>query len=63
MSLMAEIFARGWDNFAARPAGMFGFRFFVQPAVAALIAIKTGLSDAREGRPAYFWAAFADPAY
>lgn len=29
--------------------------------MAAIFAIKAGLRDAREGRPAYFWAIFSDP--
>lgn len=32
-------------------------RFYLQPAVAALIAIRAGIKDARERRPGYFWAA------
>src|SRR5271170_4950336 len=54
MSLMADIFARGWDNFAARPDGMFGFRFFVQPAVAALIAIRRGSMTPGRAAPHIF---------
>lgn len=31
------------------------FRLVLQPTVATLVAIRAGLKDAREGRPAYFW--------
>jgi len=30
--------------------------------VAGILAIRDGLKDAREGRPAYFWTTFVDPA-
>ena len=34
------------------------FRFFVQPAVAAFFALRDGIRDAGNQRPAYFWALF-----
>jgi hypothetical protein len=39
------------------------FRLFVQPTVAAVIAIQAGLKDAMEGRPAFLWAAFTNSDY
>src|SRR4051812_17239882 len=36
------------------------FRIIVQPLVACIIAVRAGLTDAREGRPAFFWAALTD---
>jgi hypothetical protein len=36
------------------------FRLVMQPAMALFLAIRDGLKDAREGRPAYFWALFSD---
>ena len=33
----------------------------VQPAVAAIFAIRAGLRDAREGRAPYGWAVLTDP--
>jgi len=59
---ITEILARGWHNFLARPQGHLALRFYFQPAVAALIAIRAGIKDARERRPGYFWAALVDPA-
>jgi hypothetical protein len=35
------------------------FRLVMQPAMALFLAIRDGLKDAREGRPAYFWALFS----
>jgi hypothetical protein len=39
------------------------FRLIVQPTVAIVLAIRAGLSDARQGRPAFLWAAITNPAY
>ncbi len=38
------------------------FRLIVQPIVAAIIAIRAGWKDGREGRPLYFWSIFTDRA-
>jgi hypothetical protein len=37
------------------------FRIILQPAMATLLAVRAGLKDAREGRPAYFWTILSDP--
>jgi hypothetical protein len=55
--------ARGWENFLARPQGPLNFRFILQPTIAALLALRAGINDARNGRPAYLWAAFTKPEY
>lgn len=60
---MNEIFKRVWENLIARSAGPLHFRLLIQPTVAALIAIRTGLKDGREGRPAFLWAALSNPGY
>lgn len=36
------------------------FRLIVQPLVACIIAIRAGLKDGREGRPAFFWTALSN---
>ena len=41
--------------------GPLTFRLIIQPIVAATLAIRAGLKDAREGSPPYFWAIFTDP--
>jgi hypothetical protein len=60
---MDEIFKRLWENFIGRSAGPLNFRLLIQPTVAILIAIRAGLKDAREGRPAFLWAALSNPGY
>jgi len=47
---------RGWDNFLARPNGTLSLRFFVQPTMAGLLALRSGVEDARQGRQGYLWA-------
>jgi hypothetical protein len=32
------------------------FRLILQPAMAAFFAVRSGLADARAGKPPYFWA-------
>jgi hypothetical protein len=60
---MHKILERVWENLIGRTSGPMNFRLIVQPAVATFLAIRAGLNDAREGRPAFFWAALSDPAY
>jgi hypothetical protein len=61
MSTIFDMIERGWDNFLARPNGSFGFRFIFQPAMAALLALRSGIADAREGKQGYLWALLSKP--
>ncbi|APR88396.1 hypothetical protein A7982_13745 [Minicystis rosea] len=45
---------RGWTNFVHRLDGPLHARFFVQPTVATLLAVRAGLRDARAGNPPFF---------
>jgi hypothetical protein len=36
-------------------------RFYLQPLMATLFAVRDGLKDARTGKPAYFYALFTQP--
>jgi|SRR4051794_16666695 hypothetical protein len=60
---MEEILKRVWDNLIGRTSGPMNFRLIIQPAVATFLALRAGLRDAREGRPAFLWAAFSNHAY
>jgi hypothetical protein len=51
-----------WSEIAARPDGPFAFRFYLQPAVATLLALRDGIKDAREGDTPYFWTLLHDDA-
>ncbi len=37
------------------------FRLVLQPVMAAIFAVRSGLKDAKGGRPPYFWAMFTNP--
>jgi hypothetical protein len=56
MSLLLEMIGRGWENFLARPNGPLSLRFYVQPTMASLLALRAGVQDARQGRQGYLWA-------
>lgn len=47
-------------DFIQRLDGPLHFRFFVQPLMAILLAIRDGTRDAREGRSAYLWTVLTD---
>jgi hypothetical protein len=52
---LEEMFSRGWDELIARDSGPLHIRLVLQPLVATILAIGSGLRDAREGRPVFFW--------
>jgi hypothetical protein len=56
-----EILTRLWDMLVGRLDPPLTFRLVVQPAVAAVLAIRAGLNDARAGRPAYGMTVITDP--
>lgn len=58
---MEHMLARVWENLILRISGPMKFRLVLQPAMAIFLAIRGGLKDARDGKPAYFWALFSDP--
>ena len=51
---------RGWDNFLARPNGSLSLRFYVQPTMASLLALRAGIQDAKQGQ-GYLWAMLTRP--
>jgi len=61
MSTIFGMIERGWENFLARPNGHLSLRFILQPAMAALLALRSGIADAREGRQGYLWAVLSNP--
>ena len=58
---MDETLARIAENLAARVGGPLTFRLILQPLVAAGLALRAGLADARMGRRAYFLSLLSDP--
>ena len=58
---MEEILTRFVENLFDRVSGPLQFRFFLQPVMASIFAIKSGLADAKSGNPPYFWSLASDP--
>ena len=56
MDAIGELITRGAQELVDRFDGPLHFRLFVMPTVVTLVAIRAGLRDAREGRPAFLWA-------
>jgi hypothetical protein len=58
---MEDLLARLVENLSDRVTGPMKFRLILQPLMATIFAVRSGLRDAKEGRPPYFWAIFTDP--
>jgi hypothetical protein len=56
LQVIGDYLADSWDMLVGRTGGPFKLRLILQPTVAALLAIRAGLADARAGRPPYLWA-------
>ena len=61
MEILMNILSRGIDQLFARTEGPLIFRLVVMPTVVSLIAIRAGVKDAREGRPAFLWEFVTEP--
>lgn len=57
---MDGMWARVGSQLLARVSGPLKFRLVLQPGMAAFLAIRSGLADARAGKPPYFWALLWD---
>jgi hypothetical protein len=60
---MEEILRRVWENLIGRPVGPINFRLLIQPSLAIFFAVRSGLKDAREGRPAFLWGVLFKPGH
>jgi hypothetical protein len=60
---MDELWMRVSENLIGRVSGPMHFRVYLQPVMAMVFAIISGLADARAGKPPYFWSVFTDPAH
>ena len=58
---MDDLWSRITEQLSDRVSGPMHVRFILQPIVATLLAIRSGLKDAGEGRPPYFWALILHP--
>jgi hypothetical protein len=60
---MDEIWMRIAENMTDRVSGPLQFRLLLQPIMAAIFAIRSGLQDAKAGKPPYFWGLVSDPGH
>ena len=59
---MDDFWTRIVENMASRVTGPMKFRLVLQPLMASIFAIRSGLADARTGKPPYLWEIFTNPA-
>ena len=59
--LAPENLARVWQNLVDRPGGPMLFRFFLQPTMATIAAVMSGMKDARLGRAPFWQAVLSSP--
>jgi hypothetical protein len=55
-----DLLARFFGDLVDRLHGPLTFRLLMQPTMAAILAARAGVRDARSGRPPYGWAIVAD---
>ena len=60
---MDDIWVRVIENLQDRITGPMKFRLLLQPLMASIFAVMSGLKDARLGKPPYFWALLTDPSH
>lgn len=58
---MDDIWMRIVENMSDRVSGPMKFRLLLQPIMASIFAIRSGLLDARIGKPPYFWGLISHP--
>lgn len=51
------------ENLVDRVTGPMKFRLLLQPLMAVIFAVMSGLKDAKAGKPPYFWALLTDPSH
>ena len=62
---MEDIFTRFLEHLVGRVEldAPMKFRLVLQPVMAVIAATRSGLRDAKAGKPAYLWALFTDPGH
>ena len=60
---MDDIWIRIVENLQDRVSGPMKFRLLLQPLMAVIFAVMSGLKDAKAGKPPYFWALLTDPTH
>ena len=52
---MDDIFVRIWHNLVERTEGPMHFRFFIQPTMSLIFAIRAAIRDVKSGTVPYLW--------
>jgi hypothetical protein len=60
---MDDIWSRIAGNLADRLQGPMNFRFILQPVIASIFGVLSGLKDAKAHRPPYLWALLVNSAH
>ena len=60
---MEDMWIRFVDDLHGRIGGPMKFRLLLQPLMASIFAVMSGLRDARAGNPPYFWALLSNPGH
>ena len=60
---MHDILTRMAENTLGRFTGPMKFRLVLQPVMATFFAVRSGLADAKAGRPPYFWTLLTNPTH
>ena len=58
---MDVFFSRFFEDLAGRLTGPLTLRLILQPIMSSIFAIKDGIKDAAENKPAYLWSLFTHP--
>ena len=59
--ITAATFRHIWNDLVEKPGEPMRFRFILQPLMAAVVAFRDGLKDARKGRSPYLWTMATKP--
>ena len=58
---IVNVLGRMSEDLVGRVSGPMQFRLLLQPLMATVFAVRSGLGDARAGRPPYFWSMLSMP--
>lgn len=58
---MENHLSRAVEHLIGRITGPLHFRLILQPGLAAFMAVRAGLEDAKQGRQAFLWSALFEP--
>lgn len=56
-----DVWMRVGSQLVDRVSGPMKFRLVLQPVMASIFAIRSGLADAKAGKSPYFWGLLSDP--